>query len=187
VAGGLLLAPRAAGAQTVVSGPATPASRALAAWLAHHVPARFAARGRFTVYPLGEAAMEAYLRAGDPDDDSNSHEDDGEIDGVFEDNPPRITLRVPAAGAPDLDTVAHEYGHYVWFDLLSKDDRRRYESLYKKQKAAHRLVTRYAETDVEEGFAEAFAAYANEPARLARRDALSYQFLSHWPAPPARP
>ena len=82
--------------------------------------------------------MEAYLHTRDGDDgqDQNSHADDGEIDGVFEADPDRITLRIPASGQPDLYTFAHEYGHYVWFNLLSRDDRRRYEGLYRKQKAA---------------------------------------------------
>ncbi len=188
LAAGLLLAPRGAGAQIVVSGPATPASRSLTAWFAHHVPARFAARGRFEVRPLNDDDMEAFLRAGDADSDqSQSQDDKGDIDGVFEDDPARITLRVPASGRPDLYTFAHEYGHYVWFNLLSRDDQRRYEGLYKKQKAARHLVTRYAETDVEEGFAEAFSFYANEPPLLLRRDALSYQFLSQWHAAPPAP
>ena len=192
LAAGLFLAPHAARAQIVVTGPVTPTARTLTAWFARHIPARFAARGRFEVRPLSDGEMDAYLRAGDAgqdspdqdlsDQDQSSHDDDGAIDGIFEDNPARITLRVPASGQPDLDTFAHEYGHYVWFNLLSQGDRKRYECLYKKQKAAHHLVTRYAETDVEEGFAEAFSSYANEPPLLRRRDALSFQFLNQWPA-----
>ncbi len=187
LAAGLLLAPRGAGAQIVVTGPATLTARSLTSWFAHHIPARFEARGRFEVHPLNDGEMEAYLRDGDSDSDQDqsSHAGDGEIDGVFEDNPARITLRIPASGQPDLYTFAHEYGHYIWFNLLSRDDKKRYEGIYKKQKALHHLVTRYAQTDVEEGFAEAFSFYANEPPLLLRRDALSYQFLSQWPAPPA--
>jgi hypothetical protein len=195
LAAGLLLSPHGAGAQLVVTGPATPTARSLTSWFAHHIPARFRARGRFEVRPLNDDEMEAYLRDGEADgdqdhpnqdnQDQSSHADDGEIDGVFEDNPARITLRIPASGRPDLYTFAHEYGHYVWFNLLSQDDKRRYEGIYDKQKARRHLVTRYAQTDVEEGFAEAFSFYANEPPLLLHRDALSYQFLSQWPAPPA--
>jgi len=187
LAAGLLLLPHGAGAQIVVSGPATPTARLLTSWFTRHIPARFEARGRFEVHPLHDGAMEAYLRGSDDtgsDQNQSSHAGDGEIDGVFEDNPARITLRVPASGQPDLYTFAHEYGHYVWFNLLSRDDKNRYESIYKKQKALHHLVTRYAQTDVEEGFAEAFSFYANEPPLLLHRDALSYQFLSQWPATP---
>ena len=185
LAAGLLLAPQGAGAQIIVTGPATPTARSLTAWFARHIPARFQARERFEVNPLSDGEMRAYLRGGDEDADrdQSAHTDDGDIDGVFEDGPVRITLRVPASGRPDLYTFAHEYGHYVWFDLLSRDDKKHYESLYRKQKAQHHLVTRYAQTDVEEGFAEAFSFYANDPALLLRRDALSSQFLSQWPAP----
>ena len=183
----LLLASHKASAQIVVTGPITPATHTLTVWFAHHIPARFDAHGRFEVQPLSDREMEDYLRAGSagPDQDQSSYADDGEIDGVFEDNPPRITLRLSADGLPDLYTFAHEYGHYVWFDLLTKDDKKRYENLYRKQRAAHHLVTRYAATDMEEGFAEAFSFYANEPPLLRHRDPLSYQFLSQWAALPA--
>ena len=187
LAAGLLLAPPPAQAQVSISGPVTPQSRALTTWFHHHIPVRFGPRDRFEVYPLSDAAMEAYLYVDNAggDSDENSHQDDGEIDGIFESGPPRITLRVPATGLPDMYTFAHEYGHYVWFNILSGDDRRRYRKLYDKQKDAHRLVTRYAETDAEEGFAEAFSFYVCQPPVLQRRDGLSYQFLSQWPAPPA--
>ena len=186
LAAGLLLAPTGARAQIVVTGPATPASRSLMSWFARHVPARFEARDRFEVHPLGNADMEDYLRTGEADSDEgqSSHASDGEIDGVFESDPARITLRIPASGQPDLYTFAHEYGHYVWFNLLNQEDRKRYENIYRKQRATHHLVSRYAQTDAEEGFAEAFSFYANKPPLLMHRDPLSYQFLSQWPAPP---
>ena len=82
---------------------------------------------------------------------SHADDDDGDIDGVFENDPPRITLRLPDTGGPDMFTFAHEYGHYVWFALLSQADRKHYEAIYDKQRAAHHLVTRYAATELEEG------------------------------------
>ena len=108
-------------------------------------------------------------------------DDAGGIDGVFENDPPSITLRLPSSGVPDDLVFAHEYGHYVWFDILSDEDRRRYRTLYDRQKAAHSLVTEYAADSVEEGFAEAFSYYVGQPAILARRDALSFAFLAQWP------
>jgi len=185
LAAGLLLAPCGAQAQLAVTGPPTPASAALTVWFEHHIPAKFRAKGPFEVHPLTDSQMAAYLQDGESDGqpDQSSHSDDGEIDGIFEDDPPRITLLIPEAGSPDMFTFAHEYGHYVWFNLLSKDDRKRYDTLYKKQKAARHLVTRYAETNTEEGFAEAFSFYANEPPLLLRRDPASSQFLARWAAP----
>ena len=189
LAAGLLLAPRGAQAQLVVTGPPTPVSTALTAWFDHHIPAKFRAKGTFEVHPLTDSQMTAYLQGedGDGQPEQNSHSDDGEIDGIYEDDPPRITLLIPDNTSPDMYTFAHEYGHYVWFNLLTKDDRKRYEGIYKKQKSAKHLVTRYAETDTEEGFAEAFSFYAAEPPLLLRRDAASYQFLSQWAAPPQNP
>ena len=186
LAAGLLLAPRGAKAQLVVTGPDdAPAAVALTAWFDHHVPVRFRGHGRFEVHPLTNPQMEAYLQSGDTDtaEGQSSHADEGEIDGVFEDDPPRITLRVPEGEEPDTYTFAHEYGHYVWYDLLTNADRDRYAAVYKKQKAAHHLVTRYAQTDAEEGFAEAFSFYVSEPPLLRHRDSASYQFLNTWTAP----
>ncbi len=187
LAAGLLLTPHIAMAQNstpptlIVTGLPTPNSALLTSWFNRHIPARFQARGPFEVHPLTESQMASYLQDVGGDG-QNSHTDDGSIDGIFEADPPRITLLVPQSGSPDLFTFAHEYGHYVWYDLLTKDDRKRYESLYKRQRAARHLVTRYAETDTEEGFAEAFSFYALEPPLLRHRDAASYQFLSTWPA-----
>ena len=176
-------------AQVVVSDTATPATaRVLLGWFGKHIPARFQVRDRFVVTPLNDRDMDNYLASEDTDgdggDSSNSHAEDGGIDGIFEDDPPRITLRLPAGAAPDVSTFAHEYGHYVWFHRLSKDDRKAYESLYKHQKDARKLITPYAETNVEEGFAEAFSAYVNTPATLQKRDPLSFEFLRVWHTAP---
>ena len=172
-------------AQVAVSAPTDAQVRALGNWYAQHVPARFRAREAVDVSVLTDREMTAYLKGGDSEDDtggaaSHADADDGDIDGVFENDPPRLTLRLPASGDPDTFTLAHEYGHYVWFNLLSSADRKHYEVLYDKQRAAHHLVTRYAATELEEGFAEAFSFYVNQPPLLAHRDALSYQFLTQW-------
>ncbi len=109
---GLLLAPPQARAQVAVDGPATPAARALTAWVGQHVPAKFQARERLEVQPLGSPAMDDYLHNGDSQDGSkDAPDDDGDIDGVFANDPPQITLRIPSDGQPDMYTFAHEYGH----------------------------------------------------------------------------
>ncbi len=182
-----LLLPLGAQAQMTVAGPPSPTAHALTAWFAQHIPAKFQAHGAFEVRPLSDFDMDEYLHGDDSDDHSqnnsqnNSQDDDDEIDGVFVPDPPRITLRVPDPGKIDFDTFAHEYGHYVWFDLLTRGDRKRYKAVYDKQKAAHKLITDYAAESVEEGFAEAFAADINAPLALLHQDPLSYRFLAEWP------
>jgi hypothetical protein len=172
-------------AQLDISAPTDAQVRSLGDWYEQHVPARFRAKDAVDVSALSDREMTAYLKGGDTADgagDSSSHadDDDGDIDGVFENDPPRITLRLPDTGGPDMFTFAHEYGHYVWFTLLSKADRKRYEAIYDRQRAADHLVTRYAATALEEGFAEAFSFYVSQPPLLAHRDPLSYQFLAQW-------
>jgi hypothetical protein len=177
-------------AQIVVSSPTEMQTRRLQSWYENHMPIPFRAHSRLVVREFNDAQMNAYLKGNEDDPDSGgvsamSHtgdDGDGDIDGVFESDPDRIALRLPSAGDLDTFTFAHEYGHYVWFHLFSKDDRKRYEHLYDHQRMTHHLVTRYAETDLEEGFAEAFSFYVCEPLMLTHRDALSSQFLSRWAA-----
>ena len=182
----ILLLPRPSPAQISVSDPAAPAAHTLIAWSRLHIPAKFQARDKVEVLPLSDDAMDDYLHS-DPDSDSDggssedNTEENGEIDGVFTDNPPQITLRVPDPAQIDYATFAHEYGHYVWFDLLTDNDRKRYKAIYDRQKAAHRLISTYAGESLEEGFAEAFSADIVTPAALLHQDPLSFQFLSRWP------
>ena len=192
LAAGLLLLPNPAHAQLTVDGPPTPTAHALAAWFQKHIPAKFQAHTPVEVQPFSDTGMESYLHNGDPDSENNSSHsensaDDDEIDGVFVNAPPQIILRIPPSGKLDYPTFAHEYGHYVWFNLLSKDDRNQYKFIYKHQKSAHKLITDYAYESVEEGFAEAFSADIIHPAALRHQDELSYQFLNRWPESPTEP
>ena len=178
---GFLLWPVHASAQMTVAGPPTPTAHALTAWAAKHIPAKFQAVCLLEVSPLSDFGMDDYLHDGDHSQNNSHGGDDDEIDGVFVNHPPRILLRIPNSGRLDFATFAHEYGHYVWFDLLTNDDRKRYKALYDRQKAARKLVTSYAAESVEEGFAEAFAAETTSPAALLRADPLSAKFLADWP------
>ncbi len=176
--GALALCP--ASAQIVVSSPVPASAQSLSAWYAHHIPLRFRAASRLPVRELSETEMNTYLHGGSDEAAHSEGDDLGDVDGVYESHPDRMALRLPPARGIDMFTFAHEYGHYVWFRLLSDDDRHRYELLYKKRRATGHLVTRYAETSVEEGFAEAFSFYVAEPPILAARDPASFQFLSQW-------
>lgn len=169
-----------ASAQIVVSSPVPAAAQTLTAWYVHHIPMRFRATSRLTIRELPEADMNAYLHGGSEEASHSEGDDLGDVDGVYESRPDRMALRLPPEHGIDMFTFAHEYGHYVWFQLFSDDDRRRYEVLYKRRRAAGRLVTRYAETGVEEGFAEAFSFYVAQSPMLAARDPESSQFLSRW-------
>jgi len=169
-------------ADIVVKGANGEKAGELNTWCSRHIPSVFRPQTDVVVRQLSDSQMNAYLTGDDQGNNSNdrSSSDDDDIDGVFENDPPRITLRLPNTGSPDMFTFTHEYGHFVWFDLMSKDDHNRYAAIYKKQRAAHHLVTRYANTDLEEGFAEAFSFYINEAPVLQRRDSASYEFLAGW-------
>lgn len=172
-------------ADIVVKGSDGAKAGELNAWCSHHIPAVFHPQTDVVVRQLDDSEMNAYLdgnqQGGNSNDRSSSDDNDNsDIDGVFENDPPRITLRLPETGSPDMFTFAHEYGHFVWFDLFSGQDRKEYAAIYKKQLASHHLVTRYAATNLEEGFAEAFSFYINEAPVLNHRDPASYAFLARW-------
>jgi len=64
-----------------------------------------------------------------------------------------------------MQTCAHEVGHYVWFEHLDQDQRDEYREIYN---VTEDWVSAYAETDVEEDFAETLQAYIwYEPYSLA--------------------
>jgi hypothetical protein len=171
-------------ADIVVRGTNGKKADELNAWCSRHIPQVFHPQTDVVVRELTDGEMDSYLNGGTQTGNSNDRasgdSSNDDIDGVFENDPPRITLRQSPGSQPDMFTFAHEYGHFVWFDLMSKADRKRYESIYKRQRSAHHLVTRYAATDVEEGFAEAFSFFVNDAPVLQHRDTASYAFLTGW-------
>lgn len=114
-----------------------------------------------------------------PDDRSGSFVDgcyQGDLDS--QDQAGRITLRQSLSGDAAALVFVHEYGHYVWENLLTAGDRGHYKRIWREQKRARRLITEYAEESDEEGFAEAFAYYIRRPASLRRMDSRSWRFLA---------
>ncbi|CCW36001.1 Peptidase MA superfamily [Chthonomonas calidirosea] len=73
---------------------------------------------------------------------------------------------------------AHEYGHFVWDQLLTSAERDAYKAVWQRQLRKHCLVSTYASTSVEEGFAEAFSAYVCARQKLDTCDVLSEKFLN---------
>jgi len=129
------------------------------------------------VYLLDNRAMDACLRA--------SSEGQGlrlanaaAVDGFYRGSSPTITLRAPSLTCDLSATFTHEYGHFVWSEVLKPAQRDQYRRIYDGQRSARRLISPYAAVSVEEGFAEAFCCYMRERPRLAERDALSCRFLS---------
>lgn len=99
------------------------------------------------------------------------------VDGFYQNACPTITLRAPSATADVSATFTHEYGHYVWMKVLSAAQRDQYRKIYDTQRSAHHLITQYAAVSVDEGFAEAFAAYIHDYSGLCQRDSLSCCYL----------
>lgn len=100
------------------------------------------------------------------------------VDGFYQDGAKVITLRIPSATADVSATFTHEYGHYVWMNVLSPAQRGQYRKVYDTQCAAGRLVSAYAAVSVEEGFAEAFSFYVRDCSFLARCDSHTCCYLT---------
>lgn len=81
-------------------------------------------------------------------------------------------------GEKALEVFAHEYGHFLWDQVLNSSQREAYRSLWAAQKRRHSLATRYAATSPEEGFAEAFAIYCCHEKQLTQKDASEANFLT---------
>jgi hypothetical protein len=176
--GALFTWPRPSRADLDFEGANTQQHTTLQSVFDSHVPTRFHTKQGIEVQIFSRQAMLDYIHQGEPADQSaDQDEGDDTIDGIYEDAPPTITLRT----SRNLDnlsfTFAHEYGHYVWEDLMTRQQHRAYAKIYYKERAAHHLVTTYAATELDEGFAESFSFYVMAPPILQKRDPLSYQFL----------
>lgn len=161
-----------------IAGATAQQQAALGSVFEDRLPARFHTHRLIDVQILSRQAMLDYIHQGEPADQSaDQDQGDDTIDGIYEDGPPTVTLRT----TPDIDdlsfTFAHEYGHYVWQDLMTRAQHTAYAKIYYKERAAHHLVTGYAATELDEGFAESFSFYVMAPPILQKRDPLSFEFL----------
>ena len=116
------------------------------------------------------------------DEESDNHNRelaDGEfIEDDDSDAPPTIRLANSLNDEHSGLVFAHEYGHFVWNDKLTRAQRRAYRHLWWRQMRAGHLVTDYASDSTEEGFAEAFSYFLQKPDQLKRKDIESYRFLT---------
>ena len=145
---------------TIVGG--TRGQREAIQWVyADRIPLQFHTSQSIAVQILNDTDMDSFLNDSNGQPVSNDNSDDS-VDGVYEDGPPVITLR---ASRPDDEleyTASHEYGHYVWRTRLNGQQKRAYNRIYAIQKSLGNLISDYAGYSVDEGFAEAFATYANQ-------------------------
>ena len=110
----------------------------------------------------------------------------GAVDGFFDCTSGVITLRDVSTTSDVSATFAHEYGHFVWANILTPAQRDRYGAIYRTQRSAHHLISQYAAVSVQEGFAEAFSFYIRDQACLAKADPLSCVYLTSL-LPPRKP
>jgi len=110
--------------------------------------------------------------------------DNSVVDGCYQanltsaDTAGQITLRQSLRGENAALVFVHEYGHYVWSNVLTDADRARYRRVWREQKRNHSLITEYAGDSDEEGFAEAFAYFVRKPGTLRRIDGRSSKYFS---------
>jgi hypothetical protein len=172
---------RPAQANIVVKSKLTPATSSLTTWYEQTIPSSFRSPANITLYAYNNHEMDNYLRSvGLFDGTSYASGGPGEIEGLFDNRHLRISVRISEQGTFDNQVLTHEYGHYVWFKLLDKNDRNQYRLIYNTQRRNHHLISDYADTNLEEGFAEAFAFFITSPNSLQQKDQLSYGFLSDW-------
>ena len=136
---------------------------------------------RVTVREVPDSTMTALTEAYE---NLSSRNDESQVDGLFIKNrgdasaPARIYLSDTLRGESIGLVFVHEYGHFVWHSMLSATQRNRFKRLWNEQYEEGVFVTPYAETSVEEGFAEAFSYFIRRPEELRRRDFRSLMFLT---------
>lgn len=66
--------------------------------------------------------------------------------------------------------VTHEYGHHVFFEICTEDEKYLWLKQWVKEFNEHKLPTEYASVNYREGFAEIFAQYINKTGRCSKED-----------------
>jgi len=146
-------------------------------------PEVFKSRSTLLVREVSDEEMDQLVGEHERDLQHNGNSDQGVVDAFYQsaqserDPTPSITIRrmLPEYSSPFIFT--HEYGHYVWYAKLNRGQRGDFKRIWREQKRAGCLITRYAGEDEYEGFAEAFAYYLRNPAKLKRVDSESWEFL----------
>ncbi len=143
----------------------------------------FKSKNVLVVREVSDDEMDELVGEHERDLQHTGNSDQGVVDAFFQsaqserDPTPSITIRrmLPEGAAAFIFT--HEYGHFVWYSKLNREQRSGYTRLWKQQRRAGKLVTKYASEDEYEGFAEAFAFYVRNPGKLKRLDLESWKFL----------
>ena len=120
------------------------------------------------------------IAAEDETEENRDDSDETDIDGCYQNagtkEPIRIFIRETLKGEEAELVFLHEYAHFVWDEFVTPDEQEIYSKIWREQKRAHRLVSEYAETSVEEGFAESLSYALRKPKLLNRRDSRSARF-----------
>lgn len=66
--------------------------------------------------------------------------------------------------------VTHEYGHHVYFELLTKNEREWWTLQWFKEAVNGNLPTNYSYSNSHEGFAEVFAGYVHRDSKVSKED-----------------
>ncbi len=147
-----------------------------------HMPTWWKSKHTVVLREVTDEEMDRLVAEDQHRSPSSLQDDDSVVDGYYQcagddGSIPVITLRrTLRADAAEL-VFTHEYGHFVWDEKLTADERGEYRRLWVHQRRAHHLVTEYAADSPEEGFAEAYAYFIRRPAILERRDEDSYKYF----------
>lgn len=146
-----------------------------------HIPSAWKAERAVYVREVSDGEMERLVARFEGQNDQN----DSVVDGCYQGGIPRegsmahITLRDTLRGENAGLVFTHEYGHYVWSEILTAPERARYRRIWREQLREGSLITSYAAESEEEGFAESFSYYIRKSATLRHTDYRSWQFLDN--------
>jgi len=153
------------------------------------MPEVWKGRGDIIIREVSDSEMDQLVAEDEDDRGSGGKNDDSVVDGYYHegkgnrDDIPTITLRRTMPDDEAAFVFTHEYGHYVWYKILTRQQRSDYVNLWRSLKRSGELITRYAADSDEEGFAEAFAHFLRKPGRLRNLDPRSYRFIANLEQP----
>lgn len=105
------------------------------------------------------------------------------IDGIYVSDmirryrPSYIYLRKKAKKSETAASFVHEYGHYVWNEVLTKRERDTFSRRWDNDAEIFDTYCHYSTDSPEEAFAESFSYFIRMPWVVRSKDPVTYKFL----------
>ncbi len=145
------------------------------------IPEKWQTDREIVVEEVSGAELRRIAAESEDTEPQDEESDETDIDGCYQNSgvkePIRIFIRETLRGETAELVFLHEYAHFIWDEFVTPDEQELYTKVWREQRRSKRLVTEYAATSVEEGFADSLSYALRKSKYLKQRDPRSARFM----------